>query len=362
MRKHIIVGMSGGVDSSVTALKLVEEGHQVTGLFMKNWEEDDGTDECTALADIKDAQQVCDTLNIPLKTVNFASEYWDQVFEIFLEEYKSGRTPNPDILCNKHIKFKAFLDYAFDLGADYIATGHYARVSEEDGHYLLRKGLDPNKEQSYFLYTLKQPQLAKILFPIGDIHKPELRDLASRSGFDNHQKKDSTGICFIGERKFTQFLKRYLPTQPGEMRTPEGQLVSAHQGLMYYTIGQRQGLGIGGVKGASEEPWYVLNKNLSNNTLIVGQGHSHPLLFHNSLTASQFDWVSENPPTSIQSCTAKIRYRQADQACQIEPLSTDRYRVTFEEPQRAITPGQSVVFYDQDICLGGGIIDFAENR
>ena len=362
MNKHIVVGMSGGVDSSVTALKLVEQGHRVTGLFMKNWDEDDGTNECTALADLKDAQQVSDTLNIPLKTVNFASEYWDQVFELFLAEYKSGRTPNPDILCNKHIKFKAFLDYAFDLGADYIATGHYARVSEEDGRYFLRKGLDPNKEQSYFLYTLKQAQLAKTLFPIGDIHKPELRDLANRSGFDNHEKKDSTGICFIGERKFTQFLKRYLATQPGEMRTPEGQLVSNHQGLMYYTIGQRQGLGIGGVKGASEDPWYVLNKDLSNNILIVGQGHNHPLLFHNSLTASQFDWVSDQPPTGTKTCAAKIRYRQEDQPCQIEPLPDHRYRVTFESAQRAITPGQSVVFYDQDICLGGGIIDYAENR
>ncbi len=362
MSENIIVGMSGGVDSSVTALKLLEQGHNITGLFMKNWEEDDGTEQCTALTDLTDAQQVCDKLGIPLKTVNFSAEYWDQVFEIFLKEYAAGRTPNPDILCNKHIKFKAFLDYAQDLGADFIATGHYARVDKQDGEYYLLKGLDPAKEQSYFLYTLGQKQLAKIWFPIGDMEKTALRQLAEHGGFDNADKKDSTGICFIGERKFTDFLKRYLPTQPGEMHTPEGQLVAQHQGLMYYTLGQRQGLGIGGVKGATEEPWYVLAKDLTNNILIVGQGHNHPLLFHNTLEASQLDWVSGQTLTKAWQCSAKIRYRQNDQECYLEPLSEHRCRVTFEHPQRAITPGQSVVFYNQDICLGGGVIQKAENK
>ena len=326
---------------------------------MKNWEEDDGTDQCTAIEDLADAQQVCDRLGIPLKTVNFSSEYWDDVFEIFLSEYRAGRTPNPDILCNKHIKFKAFLDYAFDLGADYIATGHYARVGEQNGEYFLLKGMDPGKEQSYFLYTMGQKQLSKTLFPIGDMNKSELRKLAKKAGFDNYKKKDSTGICFIGERKFTEFLKRYMPTQPGEMRTPEGQLISEHQGLMYYTLGQRQGLGIGGVKGASEEPWYVLDKDLKNNILIVGQGHNHPLLFHNMLEAGQLDWVNGKPLTDTLPCSAKSRYRQADQACRVEPLDNDRCRVIFEQPQRAITPGQSVVFYDQEKCLGGGVIESA---
>lgn len=361
MSNNIIVGMSGGVDSSVTALKLLEQGHNITGLFMKNWEEDDGTDQCTAMTDLADAQQVCDKLKIPLKTVNFSAEYWELVFEIFLKEYQAGRTPNPDILCNKHIKFKAFLDYAQDLGADTIATGHYAQIKEQDGEYFLLKGLDPSKEQSYFLYTMGQKQLAKTWFPIGDINKTDLRDLAVKAGFDNARKKDSTGICFIGERKFTEFLKRYLPTQPGEMRTPEGQLVAQHQGLMYYTLGQRQGLGIGGVKGASEEPWYVLDKDLDKNILIVGQGHNHPLMFHDMLEASQLDWVDGQTLTQARHCSAKVRYRQNDQKCYLEPLPDLRCRVTFEQAQRAITPGQSVVFYDQDICLGGGIIELATN-
>ena len=363
MSKKIIVGMSGGVDSSVTALKLLEQGHQITGLFMKNWEEDDGTEYCTAMEDLADAQQVCDKLGIELKTVNFASEYWDEVFEVFLSEFKAGRTPNPDILCNKHVKFKAFLNYAIeDLGAEYIATGHYARVKENSGEYFLLKGLDPNKEQSYFLYTLGQKALSKTLFPIGDMHKPELRAMAKRAGFDNHKKKDSTGICFIGERKFKEFLQRYLPTQPGEMRTPEGQYVAKHQGLMYYTFGQRQGLGIGGVKNAPDEPWYVLDKDLDNNILIVGQGHDHPLMLHNTLEASQLDWCNNKPLTEAIVCKAKTRYRQSDQACKLEPLANGRCKVSFEIPQRAITPGQSVVFYDGDICLGGGIIETKYNE
>ncbi|ESS72342.1 tRNA-specific 2-thiouridylase MnmA [Methyloglobulus morosus KoM1] len=362
MPKNIIVGMSGGVDSSVTALLLLEQGHQVTGLFMKNWEEDDGTEYCTAMQDLADAQQVCDKLGIELKTVNFAAEYWDEVFEVFLSEFKAGRTPNPDILCNKYVKFKAFLDYAIqDLGAEYIATGHYARVSENDGEFFLLKGLDPDKEQSYFLYTLKQYELAHTLFPIGHLHKKEIRQLAQQAGFDNCRKKDSTGICFIGERKFKEFLQRYLPAQPGEMRSPEDQLIGKHQGLMYYTLGQRQGLGIGGVKDAPDEPWYVLDKDLENNILIVGQGHDHPLMLHDSLEASRLDWCNNKPLTQAIECAAKTRYRQADQPCRVEPLSEDRCQVSFYEPQRAITPGQSVVFYQGDTCLGGGVIESRTN-
>jgi tRNA-uridine 2-sulfurtransferase len=362
MSKNIVVGMSGGVDSSVTALLLLEQGHQVTGLFMKNWEEDDGTEYCTAMEDLADAQQVCDRLGIELKTVSFASEYWEEVFEVFLSEFKAGRTPNPDILCNKHVKFKAFLDYAIqDLGADAIATGHYARISEQDGQFFLLKGLDQSKEQSYFLYTLGQHELAHTLFPIGHLQKKEIRQLAQEGGFANHKKKDSTGICFIGERKFTEFLQRYLPTQPGDMRTPEGKLIGQHQGLMYYTLGQRQGLGIGGVKETPDGSWYVLEKDLDNNILIVGQGHDHPLMLHNTLEASRLDWCSNTPLTDAIDCTAKTRYRQEDQACRLGPLGVDRCRAVFTQAQRAITPGQSVVFYQGEICLGGGIIETKAN-
>ena len=358
MANNIVVGMSGGVDSSVTALLLLEQGHQVTGLFMKNWEEDDGTEQCTAMEDLADARQVCDKLGIELKTVNFASEYWDEVFEVFLSEFKAGRTPNPDILCNKYVKFKAFLDYAVQgLDADYIATGHYARVKETGGEYFLLKGLDPDKEQSYFLYTLKQHELSHTLFPIGHLHKREIRSMAQKAGFDNYRKKDSTGICFIGERKFTEFLQRYLPTQPGEMRSPEGQHIGSHQGLMYYTLGQRQGLGIGGVKNAPDGSWYVLDKDLDNNVLIVGQGHDHPLMLHNTLEASHLDWCNNKPLTASIECNAKTRYRQEDQPCRLESLGDDRCRAIFTQPQRAITPGQSVVFYQGEVCLGGGIIE-----
>lgn len=361
MSQNIIVGMSGGVDSSVTALTLLEQGYRVTGLFMKNWEEDDGTEYCTALQDLADAQQVCDKLGIELKSVNFSAEYWDEVFETFLAEYQAGRTPNPDILCNKHVKFKAFLHYALQLGADRIATGHYARVTERDGEFYLLKGLDASKEQSYFLYTLGQQALSRTLFPIGHMHKTELRELAKKAGFANHRKKDSTGICFIGERKFRDFLQRYLPGRHGEMRTPEGRVIGEHHGLMYYTLGQRQGLGIGGVAGAAEEPWYVLDKDVANNILVVGQGHNHPLLFHDALEAGQLDWVSERPLTAPLCCAAKVRYRQADQACRVESLDDGRCRVVFDTPQRAITPGQSVVFYQGEICLGGGVIETAYN-
>lgn len=363
MSKHIIVGMSGGVDSSVTALSLLEQGHQVTGLFMKNWEEDDGSEYCTAMQDLADAQQVCDTLGIELRTVNFSAEYWDEVFEVFLAEFQAGRTPNPDILCNKHVKFKAFLNYAIDdLGAEFIATGHYARVDEVAGEFRLLKGLDPNKEQSYFLYAMGQSALAKTLFPIGHLHKPEIRALAEKAGFANSRKKDSTGICFIGERKFRDFLQRYLPSQPGEMRTPEGVYIGKHHGLMYYTLGQRQGLGIGGVKDAPDEPWFVLEKDLVNNVLIVGQGHDHPLMLHNTLEACQLDWCGSQPITTPLHCAAKTRYRQPDQECLLQPLADGRVKVRFTQVQRAITPGQSVVFYAGEVCLGGGIIELRYNE
>jgi tRNA-specific 2-thiouridylase len=329
---------------------------------MKNWEEDDGTEYCTAMEDLADAQQVCDKLGIELKTVNFAAEYWDDVFAVFLSEFKAGRTPNPDILCNKHVKFKAFLDYAIeDLGAEYIATGHYARVREQNGEFQLLKGLDPNKEQSYFLYAMGQKALSRTLFPIGHLHKPEIRALADKAGFANSRKKDSTGICFIGERKFKEFLQRYLPHQPGEMRTPDGKYIGKHHGLMYYTLGQRQGLGIGGVKDAPDEPWFVLEKNLDNNVLIVGQGHNHPLMLHNTLEAGQLDWCGK-PLTETIRCAAKTRYRQPDQDCVVEPIDGGtRVKVRFDEEQRAITPGQSVVFYSGEVCLGGGIIESKYN-
>jgi len=357
MSNHIIVGMSGGVDSSVAALKLLEQGYQVSGLFMKNWEEDDDNGQCSATLDLEDAQQVCNKLDIPLKTVNFSSEYWDHVFEIFLSEYQAGRTPNPDILCNKYIKFKEFLEFSVESGANYIATGHYARISKSADQYSLKKGLDANKDQSYFLYTLGQTALPQCLFPLGDMEKPEVRSLADKAGFKNSKKKDSTGICFIGERKFRSFLNRFLPSQPGDILTPEGRLIGTHNGLMYYTLGQRQGLGIGGVQGAPDEPWYVLKKNLQDNILIVGQGHNHPMLHHNALIAKQFDWVSGKAPVDGFRCHAKIRYRQTDQRCMIESIDDGQYRISFDQSQRAIAPGQSVVLYDGEKCLGGGIIE-----
>ncbi|MEW4982533.1 MAG: tRNA 2-thiouridine(34) synthase MnmA [Cycloclasticus sp.] len=352
----VIVGMSGGVDSSVSALVLLEKGYDVTGLFMKNWDEDDGSEYCTAKEDLEDAQQVCDKLGIELKTVNFAAEYWDNVFEDFLSEYAAGRTPNPDILCNREIKFKAFLDYATELGAEYIATGHYTQIAQQDNQFQLLRGLDSNKDQSYFLYTLGQAQLSRSLFPIGDMQKPAVRELAQKAGFINSRKKDSTGICFIGERKFKDFLQQYLPAQPGDIKTPEGTLIGQHQGLMYYTLGQRQGLGIGGVKDAPDQPWYVVKKDLINNILVVAQGHDHSLMQSDSLNTSQLSWASGKAPSSSFRCTAKTRYRQQDQACQVSVVDNGCI-VHFDEPQRAVTPGQSVVFYDSAICLGGGIID-----
>jgi len=355
-RQRVIVGMSGGVDSSVAAQVLISQGYHVEGLFMKNWEQDDDEDYCAAADDLKDAQQVCDKLNIKLHSVNFADQYWDRVFQHFLDEYQAGRTPNPDILCNKEIKFKAFLDYALQLGADYIATGHYVQRGETDNEYQLLKGLDDNKDQSYFLYTLNQQQLKHSLFPVGDIEKPEVRRMAEKSDFITHNKKDSTGICFIGERKFKDFLQRFIPAQPGDIKTLDGKFVGKHHGLMYYTLGQRKGLGIGGVKNASEAPWFSVSKDLDKNILYVAQGDDSAL-YHTHLNASQLSWVSGNQPELPYSCHAKVRYRQSDQLCSIINFQNNSITVKFDKPQRAITPGQSVVFYQQNICLGGGVID-----
>ncbi|RYU61936.1 tRNA 2-thiouridine(34) synthase MnmA [Methylolobus aquaticus] len=359
--ERIVVGMSGGVDSAVAALLLLEQGFAVTGLFMKNWEEDDGTSLCTAKQDLEDASQVCERLGIPLRTVNFAAEYWDDVFEVFLREYQAGRTPNPDILCNKHIKFKAFLEHALDLGAERIATGHYARVGGYGGRRTLLKGRDAGKDQSYFLYAMGQAALQRSLFPVGELHKSEVRAMAQRAGFANHRKKDSTGICFIGERRFREFLSRFLASEPGEMRTPDGAVVGEHHGVMYYTLGQRQGLGIGGRKDGGGDAWYVLAKDTATNTLIVGQGHDHPLLYSDTLEADSLDWLGE-PLRQPLRCVAKTRYRQPDQACRVQPLAEGRVRVSFDRPQRAVTPGQSVVLYAGDECLGGGIIANAYNQ
>lgn len=356
---RVIVGMSGGVDSSVSALLLKQQGYQVEGLFMKNWDEDDGTEYCTAIADLNDAQAVCDKIGIKLHKANFAAEYWDRVFEHFLVEYRAGRTPNPDILCNKEVKFKAFLDYALTLGADFIATGHYVRRAEQDGHAYLLKGLDNNKDQSYFLHAVDESKIARTLFPVGDLEKPEVRALAEQHDLITHDKKDSTGICFIGERKFSDFLKQYIPAQPGNIETDTGDIIGKHQGLMYHTIGQRQGLGIGGLKNYDESPWYVAQKDLERNVLVVVQGAQHPLLFASELETTQVDWINQEPESFPYRCKAKVRYRQADQDCAIEKLGEQHYRVVFDQPQRAVTPGQSVVFYQENRCLGGGVIEQA---
>ncbi|MCT8667735.1 tRNA 2-thiouridine(34) synthase MnmA [Glaesserella parasuis] len=357
-KKKVICGMSGGVDSSVSAFILQQQGYQVEGLFMKNWEEDDDTDYCTAVADLADAQAVCDKLGIKLHKINFAAEYWDNVFEHFLAEYKAGRTPNPDILCNKEIKFKAFLEYAAeDLGTDFIATGHYVRRPPLEQQPKLLRGLDSNKDQSYFLYTLSEQQVAQSLFPVGDIEKPIVRAIAEDLGLATAKKKDSTGICFIGERKFKDFLARYLPAQAGEIKTVDGQVIGRHDGLMYHTLGQRKGLGIGGVKGASENAWYVVEKDLVNNVLIVAQGQDNSALLSSGLIASQLHWVDRQPIREKLRCTVKTRYRQADILCEIQPLDDETIRVIFDEPQIAVTPGQSAVFYQGEVCLGGGIIE-----
>jgi tRNA-specific 2-thiouridylase len=352
----VIVGMSGGVDSSVSALLLQQQGYRVEGLFMKNWEEDDGTEYCTAREDFADAQAVADKLGITLHGANFAAEYWDNVFEHFLAEYRAGRTPNPDILCNREIKFKAFLDYALMLGADYIATGHYTRCGQDQGKGTLLKGLDHNKDQSYFLHAVGHAELEKTLFPVGEIEKPQVRELAEQHGLATAKKKDSTGICFIGERRFKDFLQQYLPAQPGEIRSLEDEYLGQHHGLMYHTIGQRQGLGIGGLANHSEAPWYVVGKDLDNNILLVAQGNEHPALFSTRLSASEIYWVAGAAPELPLQCSAKVRYRQADQQCTVS-ASGSAFEVVFEQPQRAVTPGQSVVFYLGERCLGGGVIE-----
>lgn len=353
----VIVGMSGGVDSSVSALLLMQQGYQVEGLFMKNWEEDDGTEYCTAMDDMADAQAVCDKLEIPLHKANFAAEYWDNVFEYFLEEYKAGRTPNPDILCNREIKFKAFLEYAIELGADYIATGHYVRRGERGGHTCLLKGLDNNKDQSYFLHQVGEAEIKKTLFPVGELEKPDVRRIAEEHDLITHNKKDSTGICFIGERRFKDFLQQYLPAQPGKIETDTGDVIGDHSGLMYYTIGQRQGLHIGGLKDYPEEPWFVAGKDLERNVLIAVQGLQNDLLFTDWLTSDSLFWINGTAPETPYTCKAKVRYRQDDQDCLLEKQENGSYIVHFNQPQRAITPGQSVVFYQDDLCLGGGAIE-----
>jgi tRNA-specific 2-thiouridylase len=361
----VIVGMSGGVDSSVSAYLLMQQGYQVEGLFMKNWDEDDGTEYCTAKEDLNDAQQVCDHLGIKLHQANFAAEYWDNVFEHFLEEYKAGRTPNPDILCNREIKFKAFLEYAKILGADLIATGHYVRRGKQNNETVLLKGLDGNKDQSYFLHAVGGNEIAQTLFPVGELEKPEVRRIAEENGLVTAGKKDSTGICFIGERRFKDFLQQYLPAQPGRIETPEGEDIGEHNGLMYHTLGQRQGLGIGGLKNHPDAPWFVAGKDLERNVLTAVQGKNNPLLFNDWLTASSIFWVNDAPTTPL-TCKAKVRYRQDDQECTLlshtnENGDIEGYRVEFAKPQRAVTPGQSVVFYLDDICLGGGVIEYTGN-
>lgn len=351
---HVIVGMSGGVDSSVAALLLKQQGYQVSGIFMQNWEDDD--EHCTARQDYRDAASVAAKLGMPITTVNFAEEYWKRVFEHFLSEYGAGRTPNPDILCNKEIKFKAFLEHARSQGADAIATGHYVRSGGDNTQISLLRGLDTNKDQSYFLYTLNQEQLRPSLFPVGALEKPKVRSIAQDAGFHVHSKKDSTGICFIGERKFTAFLGEYLPAQPGDIVTDTDEVIGQHNGLMFYTLGQRQGLGIGGLSNSSDSPWYVLAKDLSDNRLIVGQGHDHPTLFRSHLSAHDVHWVHGTSVDQELRCTAKVRYRQHDQAVLVKMQKNGNLEITFDEPVRAATPGQSIVFYSGEQCLGGAII------
>ncbi|WP_281241264.1 tRNA 2-thiouridine(34) synthase MnmA [Thorsellia anophelis] len=363
--QKVIIGMSGGVDSSVAAYLLLLQGYQVEGLFMKNWEEDDGTDYCTAAEDLADAQAVSDKLGIKLHAINFAAEYWDNVFEHFLEEYKAGRTPNPDILCNKEIKFKAFLTYAAeDLGANYIATGHYVRRAQElvDNKLVTKmlRGLDSNKDQSYFLYTLSHEQVAQSLFPIGSLEKTLVRQIALELDLATARKKDSTGICFIGERKFSDFLARFLPAQPGKIVSVEGQVLGEHLGLMYHTLGQRKGLKIGGVREADENPWYVVDKDIEKNELIVAQGANHVRLQSIGLIAEQLHWVNTLTPFLDRDigfkCTVKTRYRQSDIPCEIYLAKNETLLVKFAHEVTAVTPGQSAVFYLDDVCLGGGII------
>ncbi|MER0217213.1 MAG: tRNA 2-thiouridine(34) synthase MnmA [Nitrosomonas sp.] len=356
-KKHrVVIGMSGGVDSSVAAYLLKQQGYDVVGLFMKNWEDDDTDEYCSSRQDFLDAVSVADVIDIPIEVVNFSAEYKDRVFSHFLAEYQAGRTPNPDVLCNAEIKFKAFLDHAHKLGADYIATGHYAQVREVNGVFQLLKGEDGTKDQSYFLYRLNQTQLANTLFPIGHLYKREVRKIAKELSLPNFSKKDSTGICFIGERPFREFLNRYLPHEPGEIQTPDGKVIGQHMGLMYYTIGQRQGLGIGGTRDGGDEPWFVSAKDMTRNVLVVVQGHDHPDLLRPSLKATDLTWISGKQPHCNWVYAAKTRYRQIDAPCAITELSQNHCQIDFAQQQWAITPGQSVVIYESRVCLGGGVI------
>ncbi len=355
----VMLGLSGGVDSSVAALRLIEAGSSVEGLFMQNWEEDTRNGPCRAEQDRKDAVAVCAALGLPFHHRNFASEYWDGVFEHFLAEYRAGRTPNPDVLCNREIKFRTFLEHARALGAEKIATGHYARIDRHQGSWRLLRALDRAKDQTYFLHALGQQQLAATLFPIGDMQKHEVRRTARDAGLPTHDKKDSTGICFIGERNFRSFLGQYLPARPGLMKAPDGTVLGEHDGVMFYTLGQRSGLNIGGRREHTGEPWYVVGKDVAANVLFVAQGGANRWLMSRRLEASAPTWVAGDPPSGVFSCTAKVRYRQDDQSCRVRVVN-DRLHVEFEQPQRAVTPGQSIVFYAGEECLGGGIIEASD--
>lgn len=357
-KQKVIIGLSGGVDSAVSAALLLQEGYDVEALFMKNWEQDDSEGYCAAAIDLKDASAVADILNIPLHTINFSKEYWDRVFSYFLQEYSACRTPNPDVLCNKEIKFNAFLDYALQLGADWIATGHYARVSHENGKSNLYKAKDRNKDQTYFLNQVSPSALTKTIFPLGGLLKSEVREIAKALNFPNHAKKDSTGICFIGERRFKTFLNEYLLAIPGDIQTTQGELVGRHDGLMFYTLGQRQGLGIGGREGSSGAPLYVVDKDIPNNKLIVAEGANHPMLFAQGLICGPIHWLVRDTINFPLGCTAKTRYRQDDQPCIVSAADDDNtHTVLFSKAQRAITPGQYIVFYQQNLCLGGAVIE-----
>ncbi|MDG0996158.1 MAG: tRNA 2-thiouridine(34) synthase MnmA [Gammaproteobacteria bacterium] len=354
-KESIVVGLSGGVDSAVCAHLLQRQGYDVQAVFMKNWDEDDDQ-HCSATEDLADAKEVCAKLAVPLKTVNFSSEYWDLVFEYFLAEHRAGRTPNPDILCNTEIKFKVFLDYASQLGVDRIATGHYARIAEEQGHYQLLCGLDQNKDQSYFLHGLNQSQLSQSIMPLGAMEKSEVRQIAADLDLNIHDKKDSTGICFIGERKFSEFLQQYLPSKRGDIVDLDGNIVGQHQGATFFTIGQRQGLGIGGRADSSAEPWYVVDKDMLGNKVIVAQGSEHPALFNQRLQLEEIHWIDPQGRTYDFNCSAKIRYRQSQQPCQLMRNEEGHAELVFDQAQRAVTPGQFAVLYDGDRCLGGAVI------
>ena len=356
-KPRVVVGLSGGVDSSVAAHLLKQQGYEVVGLFMKNWEDDDDDEYCSSRQDWLDAASVADLLGIDVEAVNFAAEYRERVFAAFLAEYSAGRTPNPDVLCNAEIKFKAFLDHALRLGAAHIATGHYARVRESDGRFELLRGADAGKDQSYFLHRLNQAQLARTLFPVGHLHKSEVRRIAREIGLPNAAKRDSTGICFIGERPFREFLNRYLPMKPGPIRTPDGKAVGEHVGLSFYTLGQRKGIGVGGTREGSGEPWFVARKDMAGNTLWIVQGHDHPWLLANELVAADASWVGGEPPAAGARLTAKTRYRQADAPCTVAAIDGGSFTLCFDAPQWAATPGQSAVLYEGEVCLGGGVID-----